>query len=208
MANETKEKILKSADELFNRYGIRSVSMDDIAQALSISKKTIYQYFKDKDELVTLITAAHIERDRVELTTVINEASDAIDELFKLSLCIRKHIKDVNPSLLFDLQKYHPNAWDLWLDYKNVFIKNSIHDVIIRGKKEGHFRESIDAEILATYRVEAIELTFNGKMFPTDKFDFTEVQMMIFDHFVHGLMTIKGQELYDSLIHAKSYESN
>lgn len=182
--------------------------MDDIARELTISKKTIYQYFKDKDELVTLITEAHISKDRTELSEIIANASDAIDELFKLSHCIRNHIKDVNPSMLFDLQKYHPNAWALWLDYKSVFIKGTILDVITRGKKEGYFRESIDAEILATYRVEAIEMTFNEKMFPADKFDFTEVQMMIFDHFVHGLMTVKGQELYDSLIDAKSYESN
>lgn len=182
--------------------------MDDIAREISVSKKTIYQFFKDKDELVSLMTEAHIKRDQSEVVAVIDQARDAIDELFKLSQCVREHIKDVNPSLLFDLQKYHPSSWALWLEYKNVFIKNSIFDVITRGKNEGYFRENIDAEILATFRVEAIEMTFNDKMFPPDKFDFAEVQMMVFDHFVHGLMTVKGQELYDSLIDAKSYESN
>lgn len=182
--------------------------MDDIARELSISKKTIYQFFKDKDELVTLITQAHIDRERDEMAEVKSESANAIEELFKLSHCIREHIKDVNPSMLFDIQKYHPNGWDLWLEYKSVFIKGSILDVIARGKKEGYFRESVDAEILATFRVESIELSFDEKIFPRNKFDFTEVQMMLFDHFVHGLMTVKGQELYDSLIDAKSYESN
>ncbi|MEO9967379.1 MAG: TetR/AcrR family transcriptional regulator [Reichenbachiella sp.] len=208
MTTDTKDKILTSADGLFHRYGVRSVSMDDIARELSISKKTIYQFFKDKDELVTLITEAHISKERAEMAEVKTDSSNAVVELFKLSHCIREHIKDINPSMLFDLQKYHPNAWALWLEYKSVFIKGTILDVIARGKNEGYFRESVDAEILATFRVESIELSFDEKIFPRNKFDFAEVQMMLFDHFVHGLMTVKGQELYDSLIDAKSYESN
>ncbi|MDW3209373.1 MAG: TetR/AcrR family transcriptional regulator [Reichenbachiella sp.] len=208
MINNTKEKILENTEALFNKYGVRSVSMDDIARELSISKKTIYQFFKDKDELVTLITKGHIDRERSEMATVKSTAENAIDELFKLSHCIREHVKEINPSMLFDIQKYHPSAWALWLEYKNVFIKNTILDVIARGKSEGYFRPELDAEIISTFRVESIELSFDEKIFPRDKFDFTEVQMTLFDHFVHGLMTVKGLELYDSLIDAKSYESN
>lgn len=208
MINNTKEKILENAEALFNRYGVRSVSMDDIARELSISKKTIYQFFKDKDELVTLITKEHIDRERSIMASVRTTAANAIEELFKLSSCIREHIKEINPSMMFDIQKYHPKAWSLWLEFKVVFVKGTILDVIARGKKEGYFRERIDAEIVATFRVESIEMSFDDKIFPRNKFDFTEVQMMLFDHFAHGLMTVKGLELYESLIDAKSYESN
>ena len=208
MSNDTKEKILEIAEGLFNRYGVRSVSMDDIARELSISKKTIYQYFKDKDELVSLFAKAHIERNRIEVDTARDETGNAIEEMFKLSACIRDHVKTVNPSMIFDLQKYHPKAWSYWLAYKSEFIKGTILDTIARGKVEGYFREDLNAEILATYRVETIEMTFDGRVFPREKFDFTEVQMTLFNHFVRGLMTMKGQQLYDSLIDAKSYESN
>jgi len=202
MSNNSKQNILEVAEGLFRKFGVRSVSMDDIARELSISKKTIYQSFRDKDELVTMITDEHIKGDKVELLEVVKLAENAIDELFKLSGCIRTHLKSINPSMLFDLQKFHPNAWVLWQEYKNVFIKGTIMDVIVRGKSEGYFRADLDAEILATYRVEAIEMSFDDKIFPRDKFDFMEVQMMLFDHFVHGLMTVKGQELYNSLIDA------
>ncbi|MEP2023505.1 MAG: TetR/AcrR family transcriptional regulator [Reichenbachiella sp.] len=208
MIINTKEKILENAEALFNKYGVRSVSMDDIARELSISKKTIYQFFKDKDELVTLITKGHIDRERATMAEIKNTTSNAVEELFNLSHCIREHIKEINPSMLFDIQKFHPNAWALWLEYKSVFIKNTILDVIAKGKSEGYFRQKLDAEIISTFRVESIELSFDDKIFPRDKFEFTDVQMALFDHFVHGLMTVKGQELYNSLIDAKSYESN
>lgn len=208
MINNTKEKILEVAEGLFNRYGVRSVSMDDIARELSISKKTIYQSYKDKDDLVYTFALAHINKNRSEVTAARDETSNAIEELVSLSACIREHVKTVNPSMIFDLQKYHPKAWALWMDYKVKDIKGTILDTIARGQKEGFFRKELNTEILATFRVESIEMTFDGKVFPRDQFDFTEVQMTLFDHFARGMMTIKGQELYDSLIDAKSYESN
>lgn len=198
--SDIKDKILEVTDGMFHSYGIRSVSMDDIAREISISKKTIYQYFKDKDDLVIQVTLAHIETDKNGLKEVIDQSIHAIDELFRLSLCIRNQIKNINPSLLFDLQKFHPKAWQAWIAYKTDFIKESILLVINRGREEGYFRANIDAEILATYRVETIEMIFDDKIFPRKKFDFTEVQMMLFDHFVHGLMTVKGLEIYDRLI--------
>lgn len=205
---DTKQKILEGAHKLFHKFGVRSVTMDDIARELGISKKTIYQYFQDKDEIVTIGTKMHIEREIKEFTMIAESSQDSLDELFKVSLCLRKNLSDVNPSLLFDLQKYHPRSWALWLEYKNNYIKNFIVKTIDRGKKEGYFRPEIDAEILAKFRVEQVEMTFDEKIFPRDKFNFIDVQMALFDHFVHGLLTVKGQELYDSLTNSKIYEKD
>jgi AcrR family transcriptional regulator len=206
MSQTIKDKILEQTEKLFHKYGVRSVSMDDIARNLSISKKTIYQYFKDKDELVVMVSQAHVDRDKMEFREVISLATNAIDEMFRLSSCIRHHISDMNPSRLFDLQKFHPKAWQIWLSYKNEFIRNTIYDVINRGKKEGYFRANLDADILAIFRVESVEMSFDDQIFPHSKFNFTEVQMMLFDHFVHGLMTVKGLELYESLLNSNKNE--
>src|SRR3954467_98173 len=108
---DTKEKILKGAETLFMKYGVRSISMDDIARHLSVSKKTLYQHFADKEDIVTMACKAHLERSTKEFEEVKSEAKNAIEELATLSLCLRKNMEDMNPSLLFDLQKYHPKAW-------------------------------------------------------------------------------------------------
>src|SRR5258706_1385580 len=114
---QTKDKILRGAADLFTRYGIRSISMDDIARHLAVSKKTLYQHFADKDELVTVASEAHIEESKKQFESFTTEAINAIDELAKISVCLRKDMTEMNPSLLFDLKKYHPKACAVWLDH-------------------------------------------------------------------------------------------
>ena len=190
-------KIIEGAAELFHKYGIRSVSMDDIARHLSISKKTIYQYYKDKNEIVMLSLKLHMDMNKQEYDQIFSGSENAIEELSKVSRCMRKDFKDMNPSLLFDMQKYHPKAWQMWLDFKNEYIKNQVITNLARGVKEGYYRSSINPEVLARLRVEQVQLAFDESAFPKDRFNFKELQMMFFDHFVHGIVTEKGKELYE-----------
>lgn len=197
---DTKEKIINGAGELFTRYGVRSVSMDDIARHLSMSKKTIYQYFKDKDEIVSRSVAAHMELEKCEYDEIFGTSHDAVEELAKVSKCIRKDFNEMNPSLLFDLQKYHPQAWNVWLDFKNQYIKNAIASNLQRGIEEGYYRKEIDPEFLAILRVEQIQLVFDNQIFPSDKFNLKETQMKLFDHYVYGIVTDKGRKLYEKYL--------
>ncbi|XOV94367.1 MAG: TetR/AcrR family transcriptional regulator [Bacteroidota bacterium] len=191
-----KQKILDAAEMLFTRYGVRSISMDDVAREVSISKKTIYQHFNHKDDLVTEATRNYIEREMTEISEITAVAVDAVDELFLLSGCIRKNISRINPSLLYDLQKYHPDAWEVFKNYKDNFIRGKVTQNIIRGKEEGLFRKEINENILATMRVEQIQTIFDERIFPKSDYDFIEVQMQIYDHFIHGLLKVEGIELY------------
>lgn len=200
---DNKERILKGAEELFMRYGVRSVSMDDIARHLSISKKTIYQYFADKDEVVTLVAIAHLAHEQKEFDEVFTTSKDSIDEMVGLSNCLRSNLKRINPSLLFDLQKYHPKAWGAWLSFKNDFMRMSIKRSITRGISDGYFRPEINADILATSRLEQVEMGFREDLFPTDRYDFMEVQIQLLEVFIYGLLTEKGRKLYQK--HKEEY---
>lgn len=196
-ANDIKHKILKGAEELFMRYGIRSVSMDNIASHLGVSKKTLYQYFKDKDEMVYSVSEAHLLGDRQQFEEIASLAKNSVEELVLLSKCLRENIGQINPSMVFDLQKYHQQAWDLWLDYKDKFIRVSVESTLRRGIEEGYFRPEINPEILATLRLETIQISFNPFIFTKEKYSLQEVQLQIFEHFVHGLFTDKGKKLYE-----------
>ena len=194
--SEIRKKILKGAESLFMKYGVRSISMDDIARHLSVSKKTLYQHFADKEDIVTMTCTAHIVEMAREVEEIQKTAKNAIDELAKLSVCLRESSEEMNPSLLFDLQKYHPKAWSVWLDHKNKFIRESVIRNLNQGIEEGYFRPEIDKEVIAIIRLEMVQLPFDDRIFPPSQFKLTEVQMQIFDHFVYGITTEKGRKLY------------
>ncbi len=194
---DIKERILKGAMELFLKYGVRSVSMDDIARHLSVSKKTLYQYFADKDEIVSTVAEYHLRGEQEQYDSLRASAENAIDELVKISTCIKRGVERMNPSLLFDLQKYHPRAWSAWLAHKQQYIGHSVIRNLKQGIAEGYFRSEINTDILATARLELVQLSFDEQVFPKDKYSLAEVNMQLFDHFVYGVLTDKGRKAYE-----------
>lgn len=193
---ETKNKILAGAEALFMKYGIRSVSMDDIARQLSVSKKTLYQHFADKDELVTKMSQLHMKRDVKEYEAIAKASENSIDELSKISVRLKCDFEDMNPTVLYDMQKFHPKAWALWQHHKSEFIMRSIVRNLTQGIREGYFRADIHPEIMALSRLVLIEAGFDERIYPKEKFNLLEVQSQFFDHFVYGLCTDKGRKLY------------
>jgi hypothetical protein len=189
-------RVLKAAHDLFMKYGIRSVSMDDIARNLGISKKTIYSCFTEKDEIVLKVNHLMQEKWEQEADSIRNTSSNAIELMVRLSLMLRSHISSMNPSILFDLYKFHRTAWEDWNKYKTENVRKKLMDVMDRGISEGLFRSDINKEILSTLRVEQIELAFNDSIFPHEQYNLELVQMQLADHFIQGLLTEKGAAYY------------
>lgn len=197
---DIKNKIIEQAEQLFQQYGFRSVTMDDIAKSLGLSKKTLYQYFEDKDDIVVKATQYHLDRDFREFQEMALNATNAMEEIVSISVCMRRNLHKANPSVLFDLQKYYPKAWGLFLEYKDKVFKQSIISTLRRGQDEGHFRADINCEVLAILRMEQIQMSFDPKVFPPDKYDFKEVQNQFIDHFIQGLLTPTGRKNFEETI--------
>lgn len=194
---DIKDRIMSGAGELFVRYGVRSVTMDDIAHHLGISKKTLYQHFADKDDIVTSSMEIYINKRCGEFEKVKAKVKDAIEELVVLSQRMRESLKSANSSLLYDIQKYHRNAWDAWMRYRNTYIRDSVIQNLREGIEQGFYRDDIQPEIIATIRLELIQLGFDERLFPQQQFSTAEVQEQLLDHFTQGILTTKGKKLYD-----------
>lgn len=192
---------------LFFRYGVRRVTMDDVAKALGMSKKTLYQYYSDKDELVAEATRAHLERERIEFDEIFCNSENSIKCLFSISQCMRKSLSEINPSVLFELKRFYPKSWEYWTEFKDQFIFKSIVENIKKGIEEEYFRSEVNAEILANLRVMEIQILFDRESFPSEKFNFMEVQMQLFNHFVYGIATEKGRKLYKEYLENENNES-
>ena len=194
---EIREKIIVRASELMMQFGIRTVTMDDISRDLGISKKTIYQYFKDKKELVNRITSLHLQEEEERFVSTVTQSENSVHELMLVSQCLRESMKDMKMSLMNELQKFYPDAWLKYEDFKQGILRDSIIRVIERGQKEGYFRKNVDPFLIATMRIEQVQSFIMMNLYPKDKYTLYDVQLQLFDHFIHGLFTIEGHKLFN-----------
>jgi AcrR family transcriptional regulator len=195
---EVKDKILRASFGLFCRRGIKSVSMDDIATHLSISKKTIYKWFHNKDQVVDAALRIYLFDINVDCCQISNKASNAIEELFTTMQMIRQKMAGVHPAVFYDLQKYHPEAYQNWVTFKNEVLLQQILDNLRKGVAEGFYRPDFDLEIMARLRLLQVEHAFNPEFFPPEKFNLQQVQLTILEHFMLGIATLKGHRLINA----------
>jgi AcrR family transcriptional regulator len=192
---DNKTRIITESKALFLKLGIRSVSMDDIASQLGISKKTIYQLFADKDELVDHIIEADIQQIQTDCNKCCETSNDAIDEIFKTMEMIVAQFRNMNPVVIFDLQKYHHRSFEKFMHHRNTFLLDIITKNLEKGVKEGLYRENIKINILSRFRLESMMLAFNMDLYPPSTFNALEVTLEIIQHFLYGLSTEKGYQL-------------
>lgn len=177
------------------RYGIRSITMDEIATTLGISKKTIYQFFTDKDDLVFAVIQQEIAKNENECLQFRNDALDALHEIFLAVEDLEELLAYTNPLMLYDLEKYHPRAFQKIKDYKYQFLHTATIENLRRGIEEGLYRKDIQMDIVAKSRVEAAFLVFNVDLFPHSRYSMSQVNFELALLFMHGVATEKGKQL-------------
>lgn len=177
------------------QYGIRSVSMDDIANNLGMSKKTLYQYFADKDELVEAVVEGHINQVEGDCMACRSGASDAIHEIFLTMEHIMQEFNNMNPMLVYDLEKFHFKAYQRFREYKDKFLLQIIRHNIEWGIKDELYRADLNVDVLSKYRIESIMIPFNVAVFPPGKYNLASTSGIMIENFTYGLATIKGHKL-------------
>ena len=191
----TKERIRQKTKELFMRYGIRSVSMDDIATQLGISKKTIYQYFTDKDELVDAVVDEDVQNMQTECRVTGREAKDAIDEIFLTVERIVEQFRNMNPMVIYDLEKFHVRAYQRFMEHRNKFLLQIIRLNLEWGVSEELYRPDINIDVLSKFRLESMMIAFNIDLYPPSRYNLADVTTEIIEHFVFGVASLKGYRM-------------
>lgn len=197
---EMKERIQQKARELFMRYGFRSVTMDEIAGQLGISKKTLYQFFEDKDALVESVMQAEMSYMEVECTRQNNESENAIDEIFKDMDCMEAVMDSMNPQIIFDLEKFYPKTFEKFKRHKNTFMLDMIKNNLERGINEKLYRSEINIDIVAKFRLESSFIVFSQDLFPYGKYSLLKVSSEIYHHYLHGIATAEGTKFIQKYI--------
>lgn len=187
-----KSKILGESEKLFLKYGMKSVSMDDIAQCLSVSKKTLYKYIPNKKKLVNQILSILLEKERCECKKIIEKSENAIDEIFMIINHVLKMIRRLNPSFIYDLKKYHLESWALLEDHHNEFIYKATVENIIRGQKEGLYREDVNPSIIAKLHIGNNRCINDEAIFPWQQYKKEELLKQHMRYHLFGIVSEKG----------------
>lgn len=203
---EPQEKILKTALELFYKYGIKRVTMDEIAKELGMSKKTIYHYYKEKDDLVDALCSGELQRNQSLCNDIANKAKDPIHEVALISENMTEMFKHINPVFFLDLQKFYPTPFERFQKFKEEFAYKNILANLKKGKETGIYRADINEDFVARYRIAQIDMLMFGNYYSFEKISFTKSHEMLLDMFVYGICTVKGHKLINNYKKIKEEE--
>ena len=194
---ETSERILIKSNELFKKFGIRAVTLDEISNVLGISKKTIYQFFEDKDTLVDAVMMQEFKKDYEECKNCSINAKNAIEEIFMLMENMDRDFRNMNPIILFDLKKFHFKTHQKFMQHIHQNMMQMIVANLKRGITEGFYRENLEVETIARYRMSSMWLLFEPEIFPSEQFELQKIFREISELFLHGLVNAKGFKLIE-----------
>jgi len=189
------ERIIHGGEELFLKAGIKSVTMDDIAAHLGMSKKTIYQFFKDKNDLVIALVKKKLREDEDQVYDIIARSSNVIEEMINMMKCSEEIFSRINPIVIHDMQKYHPDAWKQFQSFKADVLITTLEQLLTKGVEQGYIRPDIDVKIIARMRLIQVEIGFDATIFPIAEFNTWKVQQQFLEHFNYGICTLKGYKL-------------
>lgn len=193
---EVLEKILTSSIELFSQYGFKTITMDDIARRAGISKKTLYQHFANKHEVVNESVTWYKHNTTENCAVVIGEAENAIEAMVKIIAFFDGLYKRINPMAMFEMQRFFPEAYKKFRDLLLERDVMMIRDNIVQGMKEGLYREDVNPDLMARFRIESSLMALQPTLMVNDRANLMNVALDLGEHFMYGIMTPKGIELY------------
>lgn len=198
IVNLAQQQIIEKALHAFLRHGFKAVTVDEIAQTNNISKKTLYEHFADKDEIVCEAVCLFNQQIETEQETIVANSHNAIEEVALIMQMLENKLQQMNVNCFLDLQKYYPIALQNFINNKQVHLKSLLLN-IKRGIKEGYYRKNLNVELVANLRMETM---FQFMLHNTElqKFGFIEVQLQQIQLFLYGICTVKGHELIDNYI--------
>jgi len=193
----TLTNVLERVRELFFKYGVRCVSMDDICRDLGLSKKKLYQLFSSKNELVEKLLELERQNFEIIFDTYSFEGVNAIDILLTVSKEVGERFRDVSPSMTFDLKKYYPDIYHTHIEERIDFINKKIQINLEKGVNQGVYRDDLSIELVARIYIRRLIDLHNPEFFPADKFSFQTLFEAMFDNFIRGIANQKGIEYYE-----------
>ena len=168
--------------------------MDEIALKTGMSKKTIYQSFATKDEIVDAVVVDLINKSVSTCADNSVEAENPVHEVYLNIGMMKKLMPEMNPNVFEDLEKFFPTAYTKFFQHKYSFIFKSVKENLERGIKDGYYRQELNVDVVTKFRIETMFVPFNQSVFPLGEYNFADVQIETLELFLYGICTEQGQK--------------
>jgi AcrR family transcriptional regulator len=186
------EDIISKAGELFVKYGIKSMTMDDISRHLGMSKKTLYQLVDNKNDLVKKVMSHSISNQQNCICNMHDGKGNAIDKLLEIGTFVNEHMRALHPSVIFDLKKYHPEAWGFLNEHKQEFIYSTIKENLEEGIKEDLYRSDMNTEMVARLYLAMTNALIDPDSFPSGDFSKEEMHKEMTQYHIRAVLSKQG----------------
>ena len=198
MDKEKQNQILQGAFKLFYKYGIRSISMDDICRDLCMSKKTMYQYFKNKEQLIATGLSEMTYKENTKYTCIHDHFTNPIDALLEVSKITCQLIVDMNPNFIYDLKKYYPEIYKIYVENTRVHIFNKIRENMLKGIEEGLYRPELSVDLISRLYVQKIEDIMDSEFnIPDENIVINKFFNVMFESHIRGISTPEGVNYFE-----------
>ena len=196
-----RDKIIEIAGEMFLNLGFKSVTMDDIASSLGVSKKTIYNHFSNKTELVDSVTNHLFETICHGIDMICEEKKNPIQELFEIKKFVMEHLKDEKSSPQYQLQKYYPQIYASLREKQFQVMQESIIENLERGMDMGLFRKELNVDFIARIYFNGMTGIKDKDLFPLKKFSMNTIMNFYLDYHLRGICTLDGIKELENQLH-------
>ena len=197
---EKKREIVMQAAAVYMQNGIKSMTMDEMARQLSVSKKTLYQYVTDKNDLVMQCIELNHDMEEEFIKEVIETKSNAIEQMLAISSFIIGQLQQIHPSIFFDLNKYHPEVIKRMECHKDEFVCGCIENNLTVGIKQGLYRDNLNPQVISQMHLAFIDSLMHGTVQKVANIGADEVYSEFFRYHVRGIASEKGLEFLSELV--------
>jgi AcrR family transcriptional regulator len=197
-----KDKILQKASELFLNLGFKSVTMDDLANEMGISKKTIYTHFENKTQLIEACTLHVFEFISCGIDQISSLKKNPIEELYEIKKFVMQHLKDERSSPQYQLQKYYPKIFDTLKKRQFEVMKDCVVENVKKGIDLGIYRENLNIDFVARIYFSGVTSIKDHTLFPDDLFPRTALMDDYLEYHLRGIVTPKGRNILNELINS------
>ncbi len=189
--------LLSKSRELFMKHGVKSLTMDEIAKQMGMSKKTIYQFVDNKADLVKVTMQDFLEEERGLMEGILNKPGNSVEEMISMMEYWLQVVREFNATTLNEVQKYYPETWKMYNEYRFNFMLGLIQNNLKKGVAEGYYRDNLDTDVISKIYIMAVEILLNQDLFPTKEYTFLSIYREYLNYHLRGIVSAEGLKYID-----------